>query len=157
MPLTIDDYVPIELWHKDHWTTLAYIETVMVDSAGFQVGADPHMRSNRRNFRVMQQQCRRPKRARGSSPDLCVVMEEKYSTILSDGSTIIGHDDWSCIQDMAEAGFFTVGPDGVEPAETLHLSDLGRNVANALREFKSDGGKYGDFKWSIAGTEARPS
>ncbi len=43
--------VPVELWSKDHWSTLAYIETVMVEHGGrFEVGWDPRMRQNRRNF-----------------------------------------------------------------------------------------------------------
>lgn len=39
-----DSYIPMNMWSKDHWTTLAYI--------GFQVGRDARMRSNRRNFRA---------------------------------------------------------------------------------------------------------
>lgn len=30
MALTVDDNIPMNLWGKDHWTTLAYIETVMI-------------------------------------------------------------------------------------------------------------------------------
>ena len=40
-----DGYVPPNLFGKDHWSTLAYMETIMVDCGGFQVGADPRMRA----------------------------------------------------------------------------------------------------------------
>jgi hypothetical protein len=29
-----DGYIDIHLWGKDHWSTLAYIETVMVECGG---------------------------------------------------------------------------------------------------------------------------
>lgn len=35
-----NSYVPMDMWAKDHWTTLAYIDNVMVDNAGFQVGRE---------------------------------------------------------------------------------------------------------------------
>lgn len=139
-----DDYIPMNQWGKDHWSTLAYLETVMVDCAGFQVGADPRMRSNRRNARVMREQCARPKRsAHRWSP--CVVMNPEHGTRLNDGKVLSNHDDWMCVQDMAEAGLFTVGVDGVEPGQTLHLSPRGLELCAQLRAHKAQGGKFANF------------
>lgn len=149
MTLTLDDNVPMNLWGKDHWSTLAYIETVMVDHGGFQIGLDPHMRSNRRNFRVMSQECPNPKRTKRGMANLAMVMDiEKHSSRLSDGSTISGHDDWCCVQDMAELGLFTCGQDDVEPGVTLHFSPFGRDIANKLREHKASGGNFANFVFS---------
>jgi hypothetical protein len=143
---TTDDYIPMAYWGKDHWTTLAYAETVIVDCGGFQVGADAHMRAGRRNYRVMAQECAHPKRTGKSTSSLAVVMELAYSTKLNDGQVLSGHDDWSCIQDMAAEGLFAQGPDAVEPGVVLTLSAKGNLVANALREFKRNKGAFVNFR-----------
>ena len=53
-------YVPMARWGRDHWRCLVYVEAVMVEMAGFQVGADPRMTANRRHYRVLAEQCPRP-------------------------------------------------------------------------------------------------
>lgn len=141
-----DDLISVRYWGKDHFSTLAYIETVMVDCGGFQVGADPRMRSNRRNYRVMIEGCRKPRRPRDASADMCQVMEPRHTSFLRHGATSENHDDWCCIQDMAYAGFFTVFAEDIEPGVVLHFSDLGRAAATALREFKSVGGSFSTFE-----------
>jgi hypothetical protein len=144
---TADDYIPASHWGKDHWTTLAYVDAVMTDMAGFQVGADPRMRSNRRNFRVMHAECPRPKRATngGHAAMGAIAADLSMGSCLKDGSVVQNHDDWSCVQDMAEAGLFTVGPDDVEPREILHFSAKGRAWANELRQHKQAGGAFAGF------------
>jgi hypothetical protein len=148
-----DAYVPEHLFGMDHFTTLAYAETVMVDCAGFQVGSDPRMRSCRRHFRVMQEQCPRPRRVKGG---IGVVMLPEHGSRLADGSLVSGHDDWHCIQDMAEAGYFVIkdalgGPpvvataEVIEPGAVLLLSARGREVVNALRGHKASGGTFASF------------
>lgn len=148
-----DDLIEVADWGADHWSTLAYAETVMVDCAGFQVGADARMRANRRHFRLMADMvegCRKPKRTGGASWQMAVVMEPKHTSRLRNGAVSENHDDWCCIQDLAAAGVFSdgtspVGQDAVEPGVVLHLSDLGRKLATELREFKAAGGRFGDF------------
>ena len=139
----MDDYIAMNRWSKDHWSTLAYLETVMVDCGGFQVGSDPRMRSNRRHFRVMHEECPRPKRAtRGAGG---VAMNAEHGTRLNDGCVVANHDDWMCVQDMAAAGLFTVGADEVQPGQTLHLSSRGQDVVAALRAHKAAGGNFAQF------------
>lgn len=142
----LDEYIPMSYWSRDHWTTLSYIETVMVDFAGFQVGADARMKSNRRNFRVMSQECPKPKRASNGSAQ-AMVMDPSYATKLNDGQQVPNHDDWACVQDMAAEGLFVQLPDDVQPGTILRFSEKGHKVANAFREFRRDGGKSGDFRW----------
>jgi len=136
-----DGYVPVALFGKDHWSTLAYMETVMVECAGFEVGFDPRMRQNRRNYRVMWEQVPHPKRVDSRSAR-GMVMDLKYSTKMKDGSVVQGHDDWSCVQDMANAGFLTAV---VEPGKVLHLTPLGRKMSDELRAHKRAGGSFGNF------------
>lgn len=133
-------------WGKDHWSLLAYIEHVMVDCAGFQVGLDAHMRQGRRHYRVMREECPHPKRRHGHSPvDRAMAMEPEHGTRLKGGVVLPWHDDWSCVQDLAHAGYFTCTADEVQPGAVLHFSDKGMGIAAKLRQHKSAGGGFGTF------------
>lgn len=141
-----DDLIPVEYWGKDHYSTLAYVETIMVDcAAGFEVGLDPRMRANRRNFRVLLEGRRSPRRPSSTSWKMARTMDPKHTSFLKLGATSEDHDDWSCLQDMAAAGLFTDKADCVEPGNMLHLSDLGKRFVTELREFKASGGSFGQF------------
>lgn len=138
-----EGYVPPERWAKDHWRTLAYIETVIVECGGFEVGFDPRMRQCRQHFRIMNKECPRPKR--NDHPRIGIPMDSEHGTLLSDGSRIGGHDDWHCVQDLAASGLIEQRPEEIEPGAILQLSTRGRVVANALRAYKASGGKYEQF------------
>lgn len=103
-----DIFIPIEKWGKDHWSTLLYIETLVVDKRGqIEMMADPHMRS--------------------VHPD--------YPTRLADGSTIEMHDDWDCLQDMFVAGLVEwVDDDG----ERLGFTDKGWELAAKERRRRGE-------------------
>jgi hypothetical protein len=141
------DFIPIHLWGKDHWSTLAYLETHDVDRGGFKVQFDPRMRQNRRNFRIM------PKsRQSQQEMGIGVVMHPEYGSRLNNGKYAKNHDDWNCVQDFAEAGFLRIGEntitaEEVQPNEVLHLTDLGRSCALRLREHKAKGGTFSNFKF----------
>lgn len=145
---TNEDYAPMEVWAKDHWSCLAYIGTIMTEMGGFQVGFDGRMSQNRRNFRVMQQFCPNPKRPNPANAAL--VMDERYSTrIKEDGKdvSIRGHDDHCSVQDMAKAGLFTVGPEDYDVGDTLTFSDKGYAVSAALTRHKQEGGNFANFTY----------
>lgn len=144
-----DAYVPMRMWGRDHWSTLAYIESVEVECRGFQIGYDPRMKSNRRHFRVMREECPRPKRPTQIG-DIGFPMELKHSTVLKDGRLVEGHDDWMCVQDMASEGLFTADVSDVQPGATLRLSAKGRRIASQIREHKASGGNFSNF---VAETE----
>lgn len=142
-----DEYVPMGFWGKDHWSTLAYLESVMVDCAGFQVGTDARMKTGRRNSRVMAEGCASPQRAGRATNALSMVMTEEQSTKLNNGQRVSGHDDWSCVQDMAAEGLFAQAPDDIEPGVILAFSPKGDEIANALRIFKRNMGQFSQFRW----------
>lgn len=139
-----DGYVPHHLWSKDHWSTLAYIESVSADVGGFEIGRDARMRSCRRNFRVMSQECPSPKRPGPQSHG--VVMKREHSTRLNDDTSVEGHDDWHCIQDLAREGLFEQGPEQIEPGVMLQLNEKGFSVTSALRKHKAEGGNFAGFQ-----------
>lgn len=137
--------VSMSRWGKDHWSTLAYIETVMVNCEGFQVGSDPRMKANRRNFRVLAQECPNPRRATRSAPSLAMVMRPEHATRLRDGTVMPNHDDWECLQDFAAEGLFA-GAAQVEPKKTLQFSARGLALAADLRAYKAQGGQFANFE-----------
>jgi len=147
-----DEYISMAKWGKDHWSTLAYLETVEVECGGFQVGFDGRMRQGRRNFRVMSQECPKPKRpSKCPRPQDAEPMGREDGTRLNDGTVVEGHDDWYCVQDIAMESLFTTGVDSVEPGSILHLSKRGWDVVNALRKHKAGGGNYASFAPADAG------
>lgn len=149
-----DRVVPMRLWGKDHWSMLGYVEAEMVESGMFQVGFDARIRQNRRNVRVMAQECPRPKRAKPTSLGQYGGWDEKYRTRLNDGSEAANHDDWCCVQDMAAEGLFAsthktprpIAQEDVEPKVKLRLSEKGQRLAAALRQHKATGGQFGNFR-----------
>lgn len=145
---SVDDYIPMEFWGKNHWSTLAYIETVMVETGGFEVGFDPRMTQNRRNFRVMAEQNPKPKRP-GRTPSMAFSspMDVKYSTALNNGQKVDRHDDWCCVQDFAASGLLTTKE--FEPKDVLHLSEFGQKVCAALRIHKQNGHNFASFQYPI--------
>jgi hypothetical protein len=82
MTLTLDDvFTSVSLWGKDHWSTLLYLETRIVDHGGKIKDAN----------------------MRGKNP--------QYPTRLNDGTVIEMHSDWDCLDDMIHAGMVTVDED----------------------------------------------
>lgn len=129
--LTADDFVPVELFGKDHWSTLAYIETKLVDGGGYSVRFDPRMRQNRRHFRHL-----------SGNKQNGVPMDVNAGSRLADGTFIKGHDDWQCVQDMLHIGWFK-GTDGDwDAGMPLKLTPLGVVAAAAVREHKMSGGNF---------------
>lgn len=78
------------LFGKDHWSTFAYLETRIVDHNGI-----PNPEHMRVDIKIHPQFVNRAARDQDKpSPP----------TRLNDGSAVKDHDDWSCIDDLAEAG-----------------------------------------------------
>jgi len=136
-----EDPIPMDKWGKDHWSTLAYLETVCVEKQEFEVVTNPHMRSKRRHFRILAQE---------THTDPCAIpMSREHGTLLFDGSMVENHDDWDCLGDMIGAGLIFPTSDchgEVGPYSRLKLSEAGQKMAAALRRHKSAGGNFGNFK-----------
>lgn len=130
--------IPVEHWGKDHWSTLAYIETIAVDTP-VEVRFDGRMRQKRRHFRILHEETK--SRCRG------VPMDPKYTTRLKGDRTTERHDDWDCVSDAICAGFLEHGEnDGeLEPNGVLKFTPLGDQVIEALRRHKKGGGVFHAF------------
>lgn len=114
-----EQHVSPARWGKDHWSTLAYLETRTVDHRGIIKNAN--MRCNARRHRPF------ANIAGGHLMD-----GASYPTRLNDGD-LPNHDDWDCAQDIAAAGYIRLW--WTEPIE--HESAFG--YAQARVEFTGEG------------------
>ena len=148
--------VPIQEWGRDHWSLLAYIETLCVESINGGVGE-----IDKRRIRCNPK--RHPLHAvmlygdpRTWKPDYGTRLSgfwktgEEHRGGLGEGNgkttdpkrQIKSHDDWDCQNDMEAAGLVTVIS---EANGFVALTDKGREMAARLRAHKSKGGFFATF------------
>lgn len=132
-----ENYIPIEQWGADHWSTFAYLETCIVDGSG--IIDNRKMRCNPRLHREF------ANIGRGELHD-----GSRYPTRLKDDE-IENHDDWSCLEDMVaaeliEAQWRRVNREIIGGGMAkVELTAKGWAVASQLREHKGRGGKFSKF------------
>lgn len=142
----VEKYGTVEMkdWRKDHWSMLAYIECRCVDYKG--VLESKYMRCN---------ELRHPEMSLKDIDELrrrllnyvSIKWHDKYSTRISRGRTIRGHDDWDCAEDLQAAGLIEI----VSMADfQLKMTELGWAASALLRKHKSGGGVFADFRFNLA-------
>jgi len=132
-PESSADYIPIEQWGRDHWSTFAYCESRVVNYAGKL--HNPHMRCTPRVHREFMH--------RGSTGN--------YPTVLAGNVKLEKHDDWSCLEDMCAAGllrawFNTLGCTFGGGKAKIELTADGHHYIAKLRRHKESDGKWGNFR-----------
>lgn len=138
-----------EHWGKDHYATLAYIETRCVDRDGSLMG--DQMRTNPRRHREFV----------GETAMRVGVNWGGYTTRLVDSAPDelqesvdqLGHDDWDCVDDLIRTRLVRivtlhrgeVGRPFGDGRVRVELTERGQRLAAALRVHKQRGGNFGDF------------
>ena len=126
-------YIPMDRWGQDHWSTLAYFETLAVDRKGLIDNS--RMRCNarlHRQFAFM-------------SPFSPHTAQGEYPTRLKDGVKQSGHDDWSCLENMIAAGLVNGWFRQMNEATFgnsqayIELTELGRALSQQLSAHKASG------------------
>lgn len=113
------------MWGKDHFSTLVYAETRLIDFDGKINNA--HMRTDM-----------------DLHPELVhTSLPEKYPTVLYDGTLTNNHDDWSCLRDFCAFDFIEVYQSGSVVVVTF--LDKGYDLVYKIRKHKCNGGKYSNF------------
>lgn len=134
------DPVPVRLWGKDHWSTFAYLETRIVDHNGMP-NLD-HMRPDVDRHPAMGNRA-----TANRSPDSM----KKHPTRLKDANGkqlfLYDHDDWDCADDAEAAGFLVNNGSGIN--RMYALTDLGAEVASAIRQHKASGKNFHTFRWPV--------
>lgn len=137
------NHVEMARWGKDHWSMLAYVETLCVDGRAID------------NRRVRANRERHPHQAVNGA------WNPKYGTRLKgyfdhpaedrndiDKMTAAGvflpqHDDWDCLDNLEAEGL-------VEVVSVINgfvmLTEQGLKVSAALRAHKASGGNFADFE-----------
>lgn len=143
-PTAAPAHVPVEKWGKDHWSLLAYVETLCVDSSKKGIGE-----IDKRRVR-----CNENRHTLHAVNYPTCKWQSSYGTRLQgywakDGRTVPAklmkdHDDWDCLSDLDAAGMVEVIS---EANGFVKLTQRGSTVAGALRAYKAQGGVFADFKW----------
>ena len=141
------EYTPMSKWGKDHWSTLAYIDTVITDYVYFPIIKNDRMRTTKNNLIILHNNgiYKKEKFIRDGSYIKSEVEVKEYPTRLNDGTEIKDHDDFSCIVDFAKEGLLNKDEKHITVDSKIKLSKLGRDVINKLREHKSKGKNFADF------------
>lgn len=128
---------------KDHWSLLAYVETLCVDSSKGVGEID-----------------KRRVRANESTHPLHAVNRSSVGKWNTDWGTRLSgyfldkgvdlkrrideHDDWDCLNDLEEAGLINIIS---EANGFVKMTDKGMSVASRIREWKTKGGMFATFKY----------
>jgi hypothetical protein len=129
---------PVEQFGRDHWNTLAFIETLCVDLKGeMSDRSRQRMRTNIGTHPLM-----------GFFPYGTDGLEwkAKYDTRLRDGSQIPNHDDWNCADDCIAAQLLENIGTATNPV--YKLTAFGSRLCAALRAFKASGGSFATFDYA---------
>lgn len=142
--------IAIERWGKDHWSTLLYVETRIVDHGG-SLSAD-RMRCIRD---------RHPDAYLAKRHTTAFFPDEadatRYPTRLRDGEKVFDHDDYDCLADMIDEGVIVElaavllhrhsdPEDASDPRSVWRLTPRGEQIVGALRAHRGHGGNLRDFE-----------
>lgn len=98
-----------ETFGRDHLALLGYIACRTASHAGLL--ENQHMRCNPRRHRKL---------LGDSQFRFGVQWHDKYSSRLKDGTTVSGHDDWSCLEYLVAAGWVSVKSEiDIEPERSF--------------------------------------
>jgi len=85
-----NEIIDISRWGKDHWSTLLYVESRVVDQGGSI--KDDHLRKD----------------------------GNEYPTRLAGGAALVGHNDYDCLEDLEAARVIEhTGGTGLHPIYSL--------------------------------------
>ncbi len=123
--------VPIARWGRDHWTTLAYVETRWVDHRGML--SHDQMRCDRQRHQMFYAAKRRPIMLGTDADGAKYPTRLKTETPGEDGRwgvvELPGHDDYDCLDDAIREGLIEVTmPRLREPCGDIFLDARERPV-----------------------------
>lgn len=132
--------IPVEKWGRDHWSLLAYVESVCVDR---QTLDHRRMRCNQNTHPLLY---RMP-------PGLYPKGPFKYGTRLrgyfeDNAKQLADHDDWDCLDDLEAEGLVEIISmiNGI-----VTMTDKGLKLSHTLREHKAKGGNFAGFSMDKVG------
>jgi len=130
--------IQVSEFGRDHWSLLAYIETLCVEGDG-----SPDLDRMRCNV-TRHPGLVGPRSAKSDD----VHWRPRWATRLKGHAEhaprqAVGHDDHDCADDLKAAGFIKVLGTGIAPR--YELTQVGAAVAQAIRLHKQSGGTFSNF------------
>ena len=136
-----DEHIPMSEWGHDHWSTIAYLETICVDNHGMienpKMRCNPYIHSMFGEIEPSPRQIQYPTRLKNREVSNHA-LRASYA-----------HDDWSCLEDMIQEGLLDAeihekytGYNEVR----IKLTPMGIRIAHQLRAHRLNGGKYYNFE-----------
>lgn len=132
---------------KDHWSVLAYVETLCVDGDGGVGQVDyKRLRVNEKTHPLLAKNFSMTKRRwkgdwgtrlRGFWPDATGRTDLKRQ--------IRAHDDVNCMEDLEDAGLIVYST----ASGVVTLTNLGRRISSMIREHKTKGGHFATFEFDM--------
>lgn len=153
-------HVPMKRFGKDHWSTLGYVETCVVDKGSDRLNTMTGMTVNSSGLapnggqlNLLRMRCNEKRHPllkmltpHGSvmkfKPEHSTRLRRYFSTRAKSREMAQGHDDWDCLQDMERHGLLEIisTVNGI-----IVLTAKGLRVAALLRQHKASGGNFADF------------
>jgi hypothetical protein len=138
--------IPVEKFGKDHWSLLAYVETLCVDGkSGVGTIDGRKMRCNG-NIHPMQMQNFNTSWKMNYGTRLKGFFESPFKSdcakAIEAGEQVLDHDDWHCLDDLEAAGLVEILP---VANGFIKMTDKGNKIAARLRKHKSKGGMFANF------------
>jgi hypothetical protein len=146
--------VRIEDWGKDHWSLLAYLETLCVDSHLKGVGTLDKRRMRCNGKRHPMHDVNKNMGVGAWSPDYGSRLAGFWDSMgkMVPERQIKSHDDWDCLNDIEKAGLIEVIS---EANGFVKLTEKGMKIVGELRSYKAKGGMYSGFRW-VQPAEIKP-
>ena len=130
---------------KDHWSLLAYVETLCVESSNKGIGfiIKSRVRANEKTHPLNAVNFRH---AGPWNPEWGTRLSGYFldNNEVDVKRRLDDHDDWDCLDDLEDAGLVDVIS---EATGAVKLTDKGITVSNRLREWKIKGGMFATFKY----------
>jgi len=124
---------PREWWY-DHWSTMLYVETVVVDNGG-KLAPDKMRTSfeNEKHQNYVQARHRHSMEREHPTSFLC--LDERGWT----PGLALQHDDWSCLEDFVREGYMEEPETYTGFLGPVKLTDKGWDLAHQLRRLRGMG------------------
>lgn len=126
------DFVLLENWGRDHWSTLLYLDHVVQNVDGVP---------DRRKMRCD------PDLHPGLAHAHSTLFPKRYPTKLKAGKVLHGHDDWDCVEDLEAAGLLEWQGTGINPV--IVMTTVGHKVVAEAREHRVEHKSCDNFTPSI--------
>ena len=145
--MAVKKAIPMQDFGKDHYSLLAYVETLCVDSSKGGVGEIDKRRVRCNPRRHPLHNVNANMGVTGWKPDWGTRLSGFWTNAdLTNPKRQIGfHDDWDCLDDLDAAGLLEVLS---EANGYVKLTDKGLTVAGLLRAWKAKGGMFETFQYS---------